>query len=166
MGIYRVSRNIEASIIQYIEDQLTAGGWTGITVEKTFKRVYDIPVDTFNKNGAICVRVGDTTHTQAEIGETSTRRFPFVLIDIFASSDGQRLDLKDYLVSVLKGGMPYYEYETSGNTITSKTQNGRLRVTNIDDEEVNLGVDKSELEIHDRYRHLLSLSLSLGRVEV
>jgi hypothetical protein len=166
MAIYRVSRNIEASIIQYIEQELASGGWTNIAVEKTFSRIYDIPIDTFQKQGAVCVRLEDTDHQQAEIGETSTRRFPFALIDIFAASDGQRLDLKDFLIEVLKKGLPFFEYEVNGSTIVNKTQNGRIRVSNIDDTLVNLGIDRSLLTVHDRYRHLLTLELSLGRVEV
>jgi len=166
MGIYRTSRNVEASIIQHIEQEVVSAGWSNITVEKTFTRVYDIPVDTFQKQGAICVRLEDTEHQQAEIGETSTRRLPFVLIDVFATSDGQRLDLKDFLVSVLKKGFPFFEYEVNGGTIVDKTRNGRVRVNSIDDTPVSLGIDKSSLSVHDRYRHLLTLELSLGRVEV
>lgn len=166
MVVYRTSRNIEASVIQYIEQELTSAGWTNIVVEKSFSRIYDIPVDTFEMQGAVCVRLENTDHQQAEIGETSTRRLPFVLIDIFAASDGQRLDLKDFLVEILKRGLPYFEYEVSGNTVVSKIPNGRIRVTNIDDKPVNLGVDRALLSVHDRYRHLLTLELSLGRVEV
>lgn len=166
MAIYRTSRNIEASVIQHIEQELLSAGWTDISVEKTFNRIYDIPVDTFQKQGAVCVRLEDTTHQQAEIGKTSTRRLPFLLIDIFATSDGQRLDLKDFLIEKLKKGLPFYEFEVNGSTIVNKIQNGRIRVTNIDDTPVNFGIDKSSLDVHDRYRHLLTLELSLGRVEV
>ncbi len=165
MSVYRISRNIESSIIEFIQSELSSAGWTNITVEKTFSRIYGIPVETFQKQAAICVRLEDTQHQQAEIGETSTNRFPLVLIDIFATSDGQRLDLKDFLVQIFKKGLPYFEYQTSGNTITSRIQNGRIRVTKIDDVPVSFGVDKSSLEVHDRYRHLLTLETSLGRVE-
>jgi len=165
MGTYRISRNLEASIIQYLEENV-ATAFSGTTVEKTFKRIYGIPVNTFQKQGAICVRLSDTTHEQAQIGDNSTLRLPLVLIDVFGTSDGFRLDLKDYLISILKNGMPYYEYETSAGVVSSKIQNGRIRVTNIDDTEVNLNVDKSLLDVQDRFRHLLSLNLSFGRIEV
>lgn len=165
MGVYRVSRNIEATIIEFIQSELASAGWTGIAVEKTFQRIYDIPVDTFNKNAAVCVRMEDTTHLPAQIGDTSTRILPLVLLDIFASSDGQRLDLKDFLISVLKKGMVFNEYAINGNSVSSRTPNGRIRVTNIEDTPVNFGIDKSSLEVHDRYRHLITLTVSLGRVE-
>lgn len=166
MGIYRVSRNIEASIIEYIQSELASASWTGITVEKTFQRVYDIPVDAFNKSGVVCVRMEDTTHLPAQIGDTSTRIFPFVLVDIFASSDGQRLDLKDFLISIFKKGMVFNEYTVNENSVSNRTPNGRIRITNIEDTPVSFGINKSSLEVHDRYRHLITLTVSLGRVEV
>lgn len=166
MAIYRISRNLEASIVQYIEEELASAGWTNITVEKSFKKVYGIPVDTFQKQGAICVRLSDTIHDSAQIGDNSTVRKPLILIDIFATSDGQRLDLKDFLVSIFKGGCPYYEYEAGDNQISSKVQNGRIRATRINDTEVNLGIDKSLLEVYDRFRHLISINISFGKIEV
>jgi len=155
---YRTSRNLEASVIQYIEDQL-AGDWTNVAVEKTFANVNSSNLP------AICVRVGVTDHTKAEIGETSTYRTTNVLLDIFATSDGIRLDLKDYLIEKLKSGLPYYEYTIINGQIQSKTQNGRINVLNIDDVPVDFDVDKNELSVEDRFRHLITLSVSLGRIE-
>ena len=102
---------------------------------------------------------------EAEIGSDSTFRNPTVLIDIFATSDGNRLDLKDFLVDVLKTGMPYYEYTITNGQISNKTQNGRIQVISIEDTIVNLNVDKNSLDVHDRFRHLITLTISLGKVE-
>lgn len=158
---YRISRNIEASLVDYINDSLdsTGSGWSNVNVEKTFARAYDITLPT------ICVRVGTTNHERAEIGTTSTVRTPVVLVDVFASSDGQRLDLKDWLIGIFRDGLPYYEYVISGGTVQSKTQNGRIRVLNIDDNPIDFDVPKNDLDVHDRYRHNLVLSVSLGRTE-
>ena len=165
MTIYGISRNIEVSFIEYLRDQLTAAGWMSIVVEKTFQLVYDIPVDAFSQSGAISVRIEDTAHLPLQIGDNSTRRLPFIFIDIFASSDGQRLDLKDFLVSILKNGFVLNEYTVDGETITSRVPSGRITVTHIEDTAVNFGVAKSALEVHDRYRHLLTLTVSTGRAE-
>lgn len=165
MGTYRQSRNIEATLIDFITNKLSCVGWSGISVEKTFKRVYDIPLDQFSKTGAICIRLSSTTHEFVETGSSSTRRIPLVLVDIFATDDGLRLDLKDYLISILKNGMPYYEYNTGSGSVKDKVQNGRLRIMDLQDEPVNFGVDKSELEVHDRYRHLITLTIRTGKVE-
>jgi len=155
---YRQSRNIEASLIDYLTTELSAS-WTGISIEKSFSRIYDISLPS------VCIRVGDTSHTKAEVGSEATTRTVQVFIDIFASSDGQRLDIKDFIIEKIKGGCIYYDYIISGGSVQSKTSNGRIRVIDIDDSGVNFDTDKDKLDSHDRYRSLITLSISLGRVE-
>ena len=155
---YRQSRNIEASLVDYLTTELEES-WTGISVEKTFTRIYSITLPS------VCIRVGDTVHVKAEIGAESTIRTAQVFIDIFASDDGMRLDIKDFIVEKIKGGCIYYDYVISGGSVQSKTANGRIRVIDIDDSGVNFDIDKDKLDVHDRYRSLITLSISLGRIE-
>lgn len=156
---YRISRNIEASFIEYLRKEFQTD-WSSDKVEKTFAKIYDLDLPS------ICIRVGVTTHDKVEIGSDSTVRNPQVLIDIFATSDGQRLDIKDWLHENIKKGLPYYEYTIVNGKIQDKTQNGRIRVLSIDDTPVDFGADKNTLDVHDRFRHLLTLSVSLGKVEI
>lgn len=166
MGQYRRSRNIEASIIQFLQTEIDNGGWNNITVEKSFKRIEGIPMSEKDKTACICVRLGTTAHEPVEIGSNSTKREPQILIDVFATSDGQRLDLKDFIISKIKGGMIYYEYKILNGQISTKTQNGRITVTNLDDAPLNFDVDKNALAVHDRYRSLITLTVSIGQAEV
>ena len=159
MAIYRTSRSIEASIIDGINAILDANSWTNVNVEKTFSRVYD------QTPPSVCIRVGDTTHLWAEIGDTNTRREVQVFIDIFASDDGGRLDIKDCLIANLRDGFVYYDYVITNHVVDTKTANGRIRVLNIVDTPLDFGVDKDELEPQDRFRHLITLTCSLGRIE-
>ena len=159
MGTYRISRNIEASIIDYIREEVFSASWNNINVEKTFAKVYEISLPT------VCIRQGDTIHTKVELGTNSTYRTPSILIDIFATNDGNRLDLKDFIVDIIKRGCPYYEYTITSGQISAKTQTGRITIINITDTIINLDTDKSLLDVHDRYRHLISLEISLGKVE-
>lgn len=160
MGTYRVSRNIEASFIEYIETELSAtGGWSGVTVTKTFADVDGISLPV------ICIRCGNTGHTKAQLGDESTVREANLLIDIFAENDGQRLDLKDWLIDKVKAGIPYTEFTINNGTVSNRTINGRIRVIDIDDVPIDFDVPKNELEPPDRYRHLLTLTVSLGKVE-
>jgi hypothetical protein len=162
MSIYRISRNLEASIIDFLKEQLENENWNDINVEKSFKRA----VSESNKNTAvICVRASDTNRSRIEIGTDSVQRAELVIIDVFATSDGQRLDLVDFLGDILKNGLPYLEYQTNENNVLSSIQNGRIRVTNLSDTPVNFNTDKSQLDISDRYRHTISLTISLGRAE-
>lgn len=155
---YRISRNFEASILDFLTEQLNLA-WSGISVEKTFSRIYDISLPS------VCVRLSDSIHNKAEVGGDSTIRTALVLINIFAENDGQRLDLKDYIVEKVRAGIPYYEYTISGAVVQTKTQNGRIRVLNIDDTPEDFEVDKNLLNKTDRNRHLITLSISLGKVE-
>jgi len=159
MGTYRYSRNIEASLIDYITAQLAIAGWSDINVEKGFARVYssEVPV--------ICLRLSETTHTPAELGSNATYRIPLILIDIFGSSDGNRLDLKDFLVSIFKNNIAYYDYTIANGVVSVKTRNGSISVIEIRDTPINFGTNKNELAIQDRYRHLLTLTVDLGRLE-
>ena len=100
---YRTSRNIEASLIDYLTTNFNAD-WSNVKVEKGLARVYDIALPT------ICVRANNTAHNKAEIGGNSTVRTVQVFLDIFASSDGQKLDSTDYIVEKIKGGCGYEDY--------------------------------------------------------
>jgi len=160
---YRPSRNIEATLIEFLEAQLASGGWTGVTVEKGYSRVYTIALPV------ICVRVEATDHDSIEIGSHTTKRTALVTIDLFCKNDGQRLDLKDFLVSILKDGCTLYNFTTvtSGRStkVDSRTANGKLQVLNIEDVPVEFETQKSDLVPHDRYRHRLSISVNKTAVE-
>lgn len=162
---YRISRNLEASFIEFLETILkeTPYLWNDLNVIKGFNRAYELPTPT------IAVRAENTIYDKVEIGSNSFTRTVQVFIDIFGSDDGNRLDLKDCIIEILKEGLVYNEYEItkSGRTATSSaTPNGRIRIQKITDQAIDFNIDdKSKLDIHDRYRHLLTLSVSIGRTE-
>ena len=159
MGQYRYSRNIEASLIDHINQKLSDDGWTNIEVCKGFTRAYDLTVPI------VCIRLSDTSYSKVEIGSDSVYRVPLIFIDIFGSSDGNRLDLKDYLVSILKSQIPYYEYTIANGTVQSKVRNGNIEVLEIRDIAINFDINKNELAVQDRFRHLLTLTTELGIIE-
>ena len=158
MGLYRVSRNLEASFIDFLKPLLLTD-WGFDRVEKSFARIYSIELPS------ICIRANDAIHNKAQIGDDSTVREVPILISIFATDDGLKLDLKDYLIEKVKSGLDYYEYEIEGGAIKTKTKNGRIRVLNIGETPIDIGTDKENLDLHDRFRYLLTLTISLGRVE-
>ncbi len=158
MGTYRATRNIEASIIDYLTTNLNAD-WTGISVENTFAEVSgdNLPV--------VLVRTSDIDHESHELGSSSTKRFPLMLIDVYAEDDGLKLDLLDYLVEKLKAGLLYYTYVIT-NGVASKTLAGRIRVElPIRVTHVDLNVDKSDLSVVDRFHSLISLDCSINVLE-
>jgi len=155
---YRATRNIEASFIEAIQTLMNAD-WSGVSVEKSFSRVYNIALPV------ICVRVGSTVHNKVEVGSDATMREPQVFIDIFGSDEGNKLDLKDYLVEKLKSGIVYNTYVIHNGTVQTRTASGRIRVLKIDDVPVSFDTEKDKLDVHDRYRTLITLTVSLGKVE-
>jgi len=159
MGVYRISRNTEASIVDFLKTSFQAD-WGSNNVEKSFAQIYEIDLPS------ICVRAGVSTHTPVEVGSNSTWRTVLVSIDIFATSDGQRLDIKDWLISKVKNGINYYNYTISNGVVQSKTLAGRINIRKIEDEPLNFDTEKDELDTHDKYRHLITLTISLGKTEV
>jgi hypothetical protein len=167
MGFYRTSRNIEASLIDFLRVHFELANWSGIAVEKSFAEAQNLASKMNKENNAavICVRASDTNRKRAQIGTDSLIRSELVLIDVFATSDGQRLDLVDFLIDELKSGFPYFEYQTDKSSTENKIQTGRVTITSFDDKPVNFGIDKSNLEVQDRFRHLISLTVSTGKIE-
>jgi hypothetical protein len=165
MAIYRTTRNIEASIIDFIKDTITesAYNWTNVNIEKSFSKIYTLSLPS------ICVKAERTDRDPAEIGNNKKIRSVQIIIDIFATDDGMRLDLKDCLAEILQDGCVFYEYTTHKvgreTVVNTKTANGRIRITNIDDNSVDFDVDRDKLDIHDRFRHRLTLTIELGRIE-
>lgn len=167
MSQYRISRNIEASVIDFLNEVLHLAnvGWKHITVEKTFKRIYGLQMDENTQHAAICVRVLGSIHHKAEVGDNATWREVTVMLDIFATSDGQREDLKDYIIEYIKHGVPYYKYVIQGEGAPIKALAGRLRILKIEDTPVNFNVEKNQLQVVDRYRHALAITMSTGKIE-
>jgi hypothetical protein len=170
MGNYRESRNLESSTIEEVERILDENNYTKVDVVKTFKQAYSINLDPKEKNAIICIRIGNTIHNGAEIGSTTTRRKPLIIIDIFGTSQGQVLDLKDLLIAKLKDGWDYVEYKTTGGittdaTVDARVTNGKIVVESISDTQVILAEDLASLAVHDRYRWRITLNTSKTLLE-
>lgn len=156
---YDVTLNLEASIIEWLVAQLVTDGWVGVSVEKSFAKVYGLTLPV------LCVRAGDADHTQAEIGSNATTRSAQIFIDVFGDSDVNRLNLKDWLISKIKSGMVYYEYVIANGSILSKVANGRINITKITDASVNFDMERGKLSTTDAHRHLVTLEVGRGVIE-
>jgi len=155
MSYFRTMRGIELSTIKYIEDSINSA-WTGITIVKAFFQAYDKPVPV------IAVRLLETMSTREEVGSTDLANTHSIVIDIFAKSDGQRLDLVDYLMGVLKGCWPLYTIShTSGDSesldyVNSGTMIRMIRIVN------NTKIEPgANVEIHDKFRHVINLQVAV-----
>jgi len=119
---YRLSRNVEASIIDYITTQLATDGWTGIYVEKSFAEIYK------GKFPSILVSVSDRPEERLEIGDNVLSNFVNFEIRIFAENDGQRLDLSDWILPKIMNGIIYYTYTITNGVVSAKVASGRISI--------------------------------------
>ena len=159
---YRPSRNIVATLIDYFTTEIDLA-WSNIEVVNSFADAQSI--DIIPQKAVVCIRVLDTDYLEVEIGSELRYRKIFVVIDIYASGEGQRLDLKDFIISKLVT-MTYYEYVITSGVVSSKTATGKLILpSDIKDNIVNTNVDKASLPIQEQNRHRITAKLKLNKVE-
>lgn len=155
---YRESRNFEISTVDFLATQINAN-FSGVSVKRGWSEL------SGNALPAVTVRSGITIHNRVGVGSFSTRREVTLLIDIFATGEGQELDLKDYIISQLKKSWDYEEYTVTNGSSSSVT-NGKITCISIEDTPIDLGTDKSQLDKLDRFRHLITIICTTSKVEV
>ena len=146
---YRNYRNLEANLIDKITADLLSDGWTGIRVEKAFSEVYK------GTTPCICVSMEESDAISREIGSKSYLENILVSIRIFATSDGQRLDLASWMLSKIMPGIDYYTYIITNGVVSSKTLAGRVVILETTANRKELK-NTDNLDVIDRYRHVLS----------
>lgn len=153
MTAFTQARNVELSLLSFLTTQINAN-WSGVSVVKTQKQVYakdiELPV--------VCCRLADTSSTRREIGSTTLEDRYLVIIDIYAESDGQRIDLSYFIKQQLKEGWIHYNHShNSGSTSLTQVENGRDWVTDwISDSQVDLGQDADK---KDKFRNTISIRI-------
>jgi hypothetical protein len=158
MATYRLKRNLESSLIDFFRDELTNDGWNGIAVEKNIKQE-EI------KLPAIIVYASSVDNQKKEIGGSKYLRFPIITIRIFATSEGQRQDLSDWVLEKLEDDISYYAYVITNGAISSKTLSGNIVITKILRDSKDLeNTNPESLELEDRYRHILTFSTFIGEI--
>ena len=145
---YRESRNIEATLIDYISAQLIVDGWSGIDTEKVFANIYK------NEPPGILINQLLDDPVTLEIGSKTKIYYRIVEIRVFATSDGERLDLKDWLLEKLENDIDYYAYQTGG-ALATRVLTGKINIEEILRCEKEL-TNTENLEQADKYRHLIS----------
>lgn len=146
---YRASRNVEASLVDRITADLATDGWTGIRVEKSFAEVYKGTLP------CICVNVLEIRPELLEVGSPTHIQYYAINIRIFATSDGQRLDLSDWLFTKLESDTNYYAYTITNGAVSAKVLTGRIVIIRWFNDTKEL-INTENVEKEDRYRHLLS----------
>ena len=155
MSYFNTSRNCELSVIYGVDTQVQAN-WTGITVVKSNPNFDAVALPI------ITARLLATNNQRKEIGSrTMDSRYNFV-VDIYAKSDGQRLDLAQFLEDTILQDFTYYTHsQTSGSPQTlTRTDAGKVKF--IEFTQNTRIYFFEEVEAYDRFRHVLAFDVRIG----
>lgn len=152
---FRETRNVELSTIYYIENQFTLN-WSGVSILKTQPN-YDkvaLPV--------ISVRLLSDFSVPKEIGSTTLKSVYSFVFDIFAKSDGQRLDLADFLKGILSSSWTYYvhSHASGGDGTLDRTDSGRIHLVSITQN--TKIVFTEDVDDADRFRHIIAADVRVA----
>jgi len=147
---FTTARNVELSVIYYLEQQINAS-WSGISIVKSFTQAYDKPLPV------VCIQLDNVARDRLEIGSNTLNNTYNIVIDIFAKSDGQRIDLADFVIDKLKDGCAYYIHShlSGDNTTLQRVASGRVQLVSIlEDRKLEI---LENTDAKDRFRHFISV---------
>lgn len=150
MPAYRESHNVLESCIEYIETNIN-NDWSNINISRSFTESYKVALPI------ICVGLDYSEHDPEELGSNRLITNHVINIDIFASSDTQALDLRDYLIDKLRVGFVYKKYSqtSGGNGSLTGTSAGRVVIRDyLEDSKVTLGQTYHQ---NDKFRRFLQI---------
>ena len=154
-GVYfSIFRNMELSLLDYLETQIDAS-WTGITILKTFAKVYSKNVSA----PIVTCRMLDLGPATLEMGATTLDSRPMFSIDIFTTSQAMRLDLAAFITDKLKDSFNYQTFaHASGDKSTIEgTVAGKMKVIAwITNAPLEFG---ENVDIKDRFRHNITVQV-------
>lgn len=154
-NLFREPRNVELSTVYYLETEIVKD-WTGISIVKSFKEATKATLPV------VCVTLLDNNPTWREIGSHVIVSIYGITIDIYATSNGQRLDLADYILNKIRVGWVYYEHsQTVGDPDSlTRTANGRVELRTItEDTKLDFGDD---VDSRDKFRHSISCQVRVS----
>lgn len=148
MGTFRTTRNVELSLEKALTDAMTTN-WSAVTVTKNFTQA------TEKTRPVVCFQLININSTRLQIGSDTLFNSYLVTIDIFATSDGQRLDLADFVLDTIKDGWIYYIHannEENPQTL-DRTSSGRVHIVDfMRNEKVDFGDNTDK---RDRFRQTI-----------
>jgi len=146
---FQRARNVELSIIQSLETNVNAD-WSGVTIVKGFKNAYVavLPV--------VAVYEQDVSMFRQEIGNTTHRKQFGMVIDIFTTSNAQRIDLADYISDKIVQGFVFNTYAHASGDKSQIEASADGRITFISFTENRKVEITDSTDSHDRFRHTIS----------
>jgi len=155
---YNQSNNIKTSLYYFIATQLIADGLS-YNLIMGFENAYSVTLPV------IAIRSRIKNLIFAEIGSTKTTKDHTIMIDIFARSEDEKNDMKDWLTDILINGCDYNTYVIGDDREPIETETDyKIIVKSINEENINFNSDLSGLSEHDKYRYRLNLAVTTNEV--
>jgi hypothetical protein len=148
------ARNVELSTVYYLETQIDAN-WDSVSVVKTK------PDATKDALPVVAISLFDESPDRFEIGSTTLWETFSIKVEIFARSDGQRLDLAEFIKNQLNTSWVYYEHaHASGDKSTlERTNGGKIALnTFVQHNKIDFGED---VDVYDRHRHIIVVTVKV-----
>ena len=158
MLVWQYYRNLENSLKYFLETNVTTDSVTDINsvaipiyIGRQNKQSWTLP----------CIAVyidSDDLSQRLEIGSNKRLERTLIIIDIFATSEGERLDLAKWVADTINDGFTYYAYTVNIATPESPTKvaNGLVNVDFLTNRRISLGQTIDEMDAH---RHQISISV-------
>lgn len=162
---FRITRNIEYSILDYLKEQLEKYNWNNVDVLFRNRRTPQTQLPY------VAIKYSNTNHNWVQLGDNSSYRTFTIILDLYCESDGQREDLKDTIIDFIKHGFPVNQYEkyyaenTNAKIALSHPIGKAVLQSPPLEEEIDLNLSKDQLAPADRYRHRITINCFTGQVE-
>ena len=157
---WQLYRNIENSLADFLTAQITADNVTDINGNAVSLRVSR----KVNKNWTLpCITLyfESETAVRAFVGSNQRDDRQLLILDIFATNEGERLDLAKWLTDTINDGWRYYSYTANPANPDSPTKvaGGWVNVDFETNGRVDLGQDVDQFDAH---RHRISINVWIG----
>jgi len=156
MLAWSIFRNIENSLKEFLDYSIDENSVTDINGN-------NIPIYVGRRESSdwtlpcITVYLDNESSERAFIGSNERLNKYLIIIDIFATNEGERLDLASWLKDTINDGFRYYDYTPSESTPNSpiKISNKLVNIDFLTNARVALGQNVSP---EDAHRHRISVS--------
>ena len=154
---WRLYRNLENSFKDFLDTSIASDG----LVDENGSA---IPVRIGRKNDSdwtipfFSVYMESETLDNFEIGSNLKDDRQLIVLDVYASNEGERLDLTKWLVDTINDGFRYYSYTYNSVTPESPTKvaGGWANIKFLTNTRINLGQNVAKADAH---RHQVTVSV-------
>ena len=154
---WQLYRNEENSLRDFLTTEISNDGITDINGNAIPVRVGRKEDDNWTLP-CIAVYFESETAPRFEIGSNNRDDRQLMIIDIFATDEGERVDLAKWVTDTINDGFRYYTYTVNQSTPESpdKVAGALLNVDFLTNGRVNLGQNVDQFDAH---RHQITITV-------